>query len=70
MAFGFQERRIFVVLCKRCRRDIPSGAETFPADSITVPCPLCGERRRYLPSEVFLGRPDALVVRQARAGKR
>jgi hypothetical protein len=24
--------------------------------------------RRYLPSEVFLGRPDQLVIRQQRAG--
>jgi hypothetical protein len=26
--------------------------------------------RRYLPSEVFLGRPDLLVTRQQRAGGR
>jgi hypothetical protein len=35
-----------------------------------VECPLCGELRRYLPTEVFLGRPDQLVTRQQRAGGR
>ena len=68
MAFGFPtvERKVFVVTCKRCRRDIPSGVREFPFQSITVKCPLCGELRRYLPSEVFLGRPDQLLRRQSR----
>jgi len=70
MAFGFPsiERRHFVVTCKRCRRDVPSGREEFPFQSVAVECPLCGELRRYLPSEVFLGRPDQLVNRQQRVG--
>jgi hypothetical protein len=59
-------RKIFVVTCKRCRRDVPSGVREFPFQSITVECPLGGEPRRYLPSEVFLGRPDQLVTRQQR----
>jgi endogenous inhibitor of DNA gyrase (YacG/DUF329 family) len=63
-------RKTFVVQCKRCRRDVPSGREEFPFQSITVECPLCGEPRRYLPSEVFLGRPDQLVTRQQRDGGR
>jgi predicted RNA-binding Zn-ribbon protein involved in translation (DUF1610 family) len=63
-------RKTFVVTCKRCRRDVPSGREEFPFHSIEVTCPLCGELRRYLPSEVFLGRPDRLVTRQRRAGGR
>lgn len=66
MAFGIQERKGFVVNCKRCRRDVPSGREEFPFQSITVECPLCGELRRYLPSEIFLGRPDQLITRQQR----
>ena len=72
MTFGFPtiERRHFVVTCKRCRRDVPSGREEFPFQSVAVECPLCGELRRYLPSEVFLGRPDHLVTRQQRAGGR
>ena len=63
-------RKTFVVTCKRCRRDIPSGVKEFPFQSITVECPLCGELRRYLPSELFLGRPDGLVNRQKRTGGR
>ena len=59
-------RKTFVVQCKRCRRDVPSGREEFPFQSIAVTCPLCGKLRRYLPSEVFLGRPDGLVTRQQR----
>jgi RNase P subunit RPR2 len=62
--------RTFVVTCKRCRRDVPADREEFPFQSITVECSLCGELRRYLPSEVFLGRPDQLVTRQRRAGDR
>jgi len=72
MAFGFPtiERRHFVVTCKRCRHDVPSGRDEFPFQSVTVACPLCGELRRYLPSEVFLGKPDQLVVRQQRAERK
>jgi hypothetical protein len=49
-------RKTFVVTCKRCRRDVPSGREEFPFQSVTVECPLCGELRQYRPSEVFLGK--------------
>jgi len=72
MAFGFPtiKRRLFAVTCKRCRRDVPSGRDEFPFQSVAVECPLCGELRRYLPSEVFLGRPDQLVLHQQRHGGR
>ena len=68
MSFGFPaiERRVFVVCCKRCQREIPSGLEEFPFQSVTIQCPLCGELRRYRPSEVFLGKPHLLVAKQAR----
>lgn len=45
-------QKAFVVKCKGCRGDVLSGREEFPFQSITVECPLCGEPRRYLPSEV------------------
>lgn len=64
---GPANRKLFVVTCKRCRRDVPSGVSEFPFQSIQVTCCLCGEERRYLPSEVFLGRVDRLVVHQVRA---
>jgi hypothetical protein len=51
MAFGIQECKEFMVECKRCHRGVPD----FPFQSIVVICrPLCGEQRRYLPSEVLL----------------
>jgi RNase P subunit RPR2 len=62
-----QERKQFIVTCKDCRRDVPSGVKEFPFQSIVVTCPLCKEKRRYLPSEVFLGRPNHLVDKQAKA---
>jgi hypothetical protein len=51
------KRKQFVVTCKLCRRDVPSGAKEFPFRPIVVTCSLCGEKRQYLSSEVFLGRP-------------
>jgi hypothetical protein len=62
-----QERKQFIVACKGCRWDVPSGVKEFPFQSIVVICPLCKEQRRYLPSEVFLGRPNHLVAKQAKA---
>jgi Zn finger protein HypA/HybF involved in hydrogenase expression len=62
-----QERKRFVVNCKDCRKDVPSGVKEFPFQSIVVICPLCKEQRRYLPSEVFLSRPNHLVAKQAKA---
>ena len=41
------DRKTFVVTCKRCGRDMPSGREEFPFQSVAVGCPLCGELRRY-----------------------
>lgn len=41
-------RKSFVVTCKKCRRDVPSGRDEFPFQSVAVACPLCGELRRYL----------------------
>jgi hypothetical protein len=66
---GPSTRKTFVVACKKCRLDVPTGVADFPFQSIIVECALCGEKRRYLPSEVFLGRPDQLVARQKRAGR-
>lgn len=63
---GPSARKAFVVACKKCRRDIPTGAAEFPFQSVVVECPLCGEKRRYLPSEIFLGRVDQLVNHQRR----
>jgi hypothetical protein len=54
---GMSNRKQFVVTCKQCRREVPSGAKEFPFHSIAVTCSLCGEQRQYLPSEIMLGKP-------------
>jgi len=54
------KRKQFVVTCKLCYCDVPSGAREFPFRPIFVECSLCGEKRQYLPSEVFLGRPRSV----------
>lgn len=64
LVFPIVERKQFVVMCKRCQRNVPAGVKAFPFQSIVVPCPLCGELRRYLPSEVYLGVPHHLVRKQ------
>ena len=65
---GPSTRKTFVVVCKKCRRDVPTGVADFPFQSIVVECALCGEKRRYLTSEIFLGRVDQLVARQNGTG--
>ena len=59
-----------VVCCKKCGHDVLSGTDSFPASAISVVCSLCGERRRYLPTEVIHGRPHGVlhgVVRRKKA---
>jgi hypothetical protein len=40
-----------------------------PAQPIAARCPICGEHRRYLPSEVFLGRLSYLLMDWAGDGQ-
>ncbi len=65
---GASVKKCFVVDCKRCRRDIPTGLREFPFQSVAVTCPLCGEVRKYLPSEIALGRPHALGGKKVVSG--
>jgi hypothetical protein len=62
-----QERKQFVVTCKDCHRAVPTGAKEFQFHSTEVTCPLCGEKHRYLPSEVILDRPNELAAKKQRA---
>jgi hypothetical protein len=70
MAWGIsgdgRQPRIFVVECKRCARNIPANVDVFPKDNIRVDCPLCGEKRRYRPTEVYLGWADLMLGKQHR----
>jgi hypothetical protein len=47
---------LFVVTCKGCHQNFPAPVETMPSSWIVAKCPLCGEHRRYLPTEIFKGR--------------
>jgi hypothetical protein len=60
---GPESSKRVVVQCKGCRENIPAPVESVPAQPIAAKCPLCGAHRRYLPSEVFLGRLSHLMIR-------
>ena len=60
---GPQSWRDFVIRCKGCGENVPAMVETLPASWIAVKCPLCGEHRRYLPTEVFQGRVSYKLIR-------
>ena len=66
------ERHRFSVHQKGVSRELPAGvgSYSFPSQSIVVVCPPCGERRRYLPSEVFLGKPHGQVAKEMQKGGR
>lgn len=46
----------FTVKCKGCGENIPAPVQTMPDTWIVADCPLCGERRAYLPPDIFRGR--------------
>jgi len=53
----------YTIRCKGCGENIPAPVETMPDYWVITTCPLCGERRRYLPSEIFSGRLSYLFDR-------
>jgi hypothetical protein len=61
---GPESLKRVVVQCKGCGENIPAPVETMPSQPIAARCPLCHEHRRYLPSEVFLGRLSHLMIRK------
>jgi hypothetical protein len=46
----------FTIRCKKCGENIPALVGTMPDFWIAAQCPLCGEKRGYLPYEIFRGR--------------
>lgn len=54
----------FAVRCKCCRESIPAPVLTMPDTWIVADCPLCGERRAYLPSDIFRGRLSHRLTRK------
>jgi hypothetical protein len=45
----------FTIRCKKCGENIPAPVGTMSDSWIATQCPLWGERRSYLPSEIFQG---------------
>jgi hypothetical protein len=45
----------FAIRCKGCGETIPAPVGTMPDSWIVADCPLCGSKRRYLPTEIFRG---------------
>ena len=71
IVFGLPAVRMcdFAVRCKRCGEVIPAPVESMPDTWIVAECALCGERRRYLPNDIFRGRlSDRLMRRPGRNG--
>ena len=52
----------FTVQCKGCGENIPAPVMTMPDYWIIAECPLCGQRRSYLPPEIFRGRLSHLLL--------
>jgi hypothetical protein len=41
--------------CKKCGENIPAPVKTMPDTWIVAVCPLCCQRRAYLPTDIFRG---------------
>jgi len=54
----------FVIACKGCRSHIPAPVETMPDDWIIAKCPRCGEKRRYVPADIFQGSVSSELLRK------
>jgi ribosomal protein S27E len=54
----------FTIRCKKCGENIPAPVGTMPDDWIAARCPLCGETRNYLPSEIFRGNLSYKLARK------
>jgi hypothetical protein len=61
---GPESSKRVVIQCKGCGENIPAPVELMTSQPIAAKCPLCHKHRRYLPSEVFLGRLSHLMIRK------
>lgn len=59
----------FTLRCKGCGENIPAPVQTLPDAWIIAQCPLCGERRRYLPADIFRGNLSWKLFTARRAPK-
>ena len=49
-----------LVKCKSCGAQTPSLTKGVPVLPARVPCSVCGTKRVYRPSEVFIGNPPRI----------
>jgi hypothetical protein len=54
----------YTVRYKGCGENVPAPVETLSSSWIIAQCPLCEERRYYLPSEIFGGRLFPRLLRK------
>ena len=52
----------YTITCKSCSQSIPAPVQTMPDTWIIAECPLCGDRRAYLPPDIFRGRLSHLLL--------
>ena len=56
-------RCAFVVCCKKCHQNIAAPVETMPSSWVAMKCPLCGEHRQHLPTQIFQGRVSYQAIK-------
>jgi hypothetical protein len=66
--FNIPDSRLcdFTVRCKGCGENIPAPVLTMPDTWIVAVCPLCADRRRYLPADLFRGKLSWKLAGRAR----
>jgi hypothetical protein len=57
----------YTIRCKGCGENIPAPVQTMPDTWIIAECPLCGERRGYLPPDIFRGRLSYLLKKPVKS---
>jgi len=61
----------YTISCKGCGENIPAPVQTMPDTWIVADCPLCGVKRRYMPTDIFRGKlSHKLIVKPLRPGAR
>ncbi|WP_058186189.1 hypothetical protein [Terracidiphilus gabretensis] len=67
MAFFISNTCDFTIRCKGCNENINAPVGTMPSSWIIAACPLCQEKRRYLPTEIFRGRLSQKLIEKMQA---
>jgi hypothetical protein len=62
VVWNLPESRQCDFTCKSCGQNIPAPRADMPDTWIVADCPLCGDRRAYLPPDIFRGRLSHLLL--------